>query len=97
LGEIIVANTKQSLKRVRQAEKHRVNNQWQKTRMSTYIKRVLVAIEAKDHTLAMREYSAMTSIIDRLSAKGIIHKNKAARHKSRINNKIKALVVKEAV
>jgi small subunit ribosomal protein S20 len=88
-----LANTKQAAKRARQAEKHRINNRWQITRMNTHLKRVLTAIDAKDHTLAMTEFSEMSSIVDRMATKGLIHRNKAARHKSRINAKIKALVV----
>lgn len=86
-----MANTKQALKRSRQAEKHRVENKWQISRMNTYIKRVIAAIESKDASNAKTEYQTAISIIDKMANKGLIHKNKAARHKSRLNKHIVAL------
>lgn len=83
-----MANSKQALKRSRQAEKHRVGNKWQTSRMNTSIKRVLAAIESKDSDTAKTEYRTAVSLIDRLVGKGLIHKNKAARHKSRLNKHI---------
>lgn len=83
-----MANTNQALKRARQSEKHRVSNRWQISRMNTHIKRVLTAIGSKDATAAKTEYQTAISIIDRLIHKGLIHKNKAARHKSRLNKHI---------
>ncbi len=90
-GAFPLANTKQALKRSRQAEKHRVENKWQISRMNTYIKRVLAAIESKDASNAKTEYQSAISIIDKMANKGLIHKNKAARHKSRLNKHILAL------
>ncbi len=86
-----MANTKQALKRSRQAEKHRVENKWQISRMNTYIKRVLAAIESKDASNAKTEYQTAIAIIDKMANKGLIHKNKAARHKSRLNKHIVAM------
>jgi small subunit ribosomal protein S20 len=86
-----LANTKQALKRSRQAEKHRVQNKWQVSRMNTHIKRVLAAIESKDVNKAKEEYKTAISITDRLVNKGLVHKNKAARYKSRLNKHIAAL------
>tara|TARA_B100000686_G_C16779644_1_gene970955 strand:- start:1780 stop:1968 length:189 start_codon:yes stop_codon:yes gene_type:complete len=57
----------------------------------TYIKRVNAAIEAKDSKAATEALSTAIPIIDRMADKGILHKNKAARHKSRLNAQIKAL------
>lgn len=88
-----MANTKQALKRSRQAEKHRVSNKWQMSRMNSHIKRVLHAIEGKDTAAAQAEYRTASSLIDRMAHKGLIHKNKAARHKSRLNARVKALVL----
>ena len=59
--------------------------------MRTYLKRVNVAILNKDKKVAEQAYSVSMPIIDRMADKGLIHKNKAARHKSRLNSKIKAL------
>lgn len=86
-----MANTKQALKRSRQAEKHRLENKWQVSRMNTHLKRVLAAIESKDVNKAKEEYKAAISVTDKLANKGLIHKNKAARHKSRLNKHIAAL------
>ena len=57
----------------------------------TYIKNVSKAIEAGDKAKAQELYSTMVKAIDKVSNKGIFHKNKVARHKSRLNNKIKAM------
>ena len=59
--------------------------------MRTYLKRVNAAILNKDKKVAEQAYSVSMPIIDRMADKGLIHKNKAARHKSRLNAKIKAL------
>lgn len=57
----------------------------------TYIKRVDTAIASGDHAAATEAYNSAVPVIDRMADKGIIHKNKAARHKSRLNSAIKAL------
>jgi len=57
----------------------------------TSIKKVDAAIAGGDHTSATAAYNAAVPIIDRMADKGIIHKNKAARHKSRLNTAVKAL------
>lgn len=86
-----MANTKQAKKRARQAEKARIANHSKKSTMRTLVKKVLQAIESKNQTLALEEYQKTSSMIDNLARKGIIHKNKAARHKSRLTAKIKAI------
>jgi small subunit ribosomal protein S20 len=57
----------------------------------TYIKKVDAAIAEGDHAAATEAYNTAVPIIDRMADKGIIHKNKAARHKSRLNTAVKAL------
>ena len=59
--------------------------------MRTNIKRVIAAIQTGDAEQARAAYTAAVPVIDRMADKGIIHKNKAARHKSRLNAQIKAL------
>lgn len=86
-----MANTIQAKKRVRQNEKRRQENKWQVSRMYTYIKKVLAAVAAGDRNQSQTEYKAAVSLIDRLVHKGLVHKNKAARHKSRLNKKIAVL------
>jgi small subunit ribosomal protein S20 len=86
-----VANTPQSKKRARQAVKSRARNAAQRSTMRTYVKRVVKAIAAGDKTLASNEFQLATSSLDRMASKGLIHKNKAARHKSRLTAQIKGL------
>ncbi len=57
--------------------------------MRTYIKRVYYAVEAGDKSAAEQAYKAAVPVIDRMAGKGLIHANKAARHKSRMNNNIR--------
>jgi small subunit ribosomal protein S20 len=57
----------------------------------TNIKRVIAAIASGDAEQARAAYDQAVPVIDRMADKGIIHKNKAARHKSRLNAQIKAL------
>ncbi len=57
----------------------------------TYIKRVQAAISNGDHEAASTAFTAAVPVIDRMADRGIMHKNKAARHKSRLNSAIKAL------
>lgn len=86
-----MANTKQAAKRARQAEKHRVGNKWQVSRMNTQIKRVATAVDEKNKTEAQDLYKQAASAIDRLVHKGLVHKNKAARLKSRLNKRLVAI------
>lgn len=86
-----MANSKQAIKRVRQSIKNRLSNRWQKSRMISHMTRVMKSVTAGTRTEALAEYKIATSFIDKLVNKGIIHKNKAARHKSRLNNHIKIM------
>lgn len=91
-----MANTKQAKKRVRQAEKHRAHNASMRSMLRTYIKKVIAAIATGDQKAASASLQEATPIIDRMVNKGIIHKNKAARHKSRLTLHIKKLGEKAA-
>ncbi|KAA3627668.1 MAG: 30S ribosomal protein S20 [Proteobacteria bacterium] len=86
-----MANSPQAAKRARQAEQHRQRNTSARSMMRTHIKRVVKAIEAGDKDAATAAYTAATPIIDRMAHKGLIHRNKATRHKSRLNARIKAM------
>ncbi len=86
-----MANTAQARKRARQNLKRRLHNNSLRSMVRTYIKRVVNAIITGDAEKAKTEYQAAEPVIDRMADKGIIHKNKAARHKSRLSAKIKAL------
>ena len=86
-----MANSPQARKRARQAEKARQHNMAQKSTMRTAIKKVLKAVQNGDKTLASTAYKAVVTLIDKASNKKLIHANKAARIKSRLNQKVKAL------
>ena len=86
-----MANSPQAKKRARQGESRRRHNASFRSMVRTYIKKVDAAIEGGDHTAAAEAYKNAVPVIDRMADKGIIHKNKAARHKSRLNSAVKAL------
>ncbi len=86
-----MANTAQARKRARQAEERRQRNTGRRSEMRTEIKKVIKAIEAGDKAAAADALKSATPLLDSLATKGLIHKNKAARHKSRLNAKIRAL------
>ncbi len=86
-----MANSAQATKRARQAEKHRQHNASQRSMLRTYTKAVVKAIAGGDQTAAQAAYKAAVPIIDRMANKGLIHKNKAARHKRRLNAHILAM------
>ena len=86
-----MANSPQARKRARQAEKRRSHNASLRSLVRTNIKRVVAAIAAGDAEQARAAYDQAVPVIDRMADKGIIHKNKAARHKSRLNAQIKGL------
>ncbi len=86
-----MANTAQARKRARQSVKVNAHNAALRSTLRTAIKKVIKAVEAGDKAVAMATYQENVSVIDRIADKKIIHKNKAARHKSRLTAAIKAL------
>jgi small subunit ribosomal protein S20 len=86
-----LANSKQSAKRARQGEKRRQRNIALRSRMRTAIKSVLHAVEAGDADKAATLYKDAVPKIDTMVTKGIVHRNQAARAKSRLNARIRAL------
>ena len=86
-----MANTAQARKRARQAVKQNAHNSSQRSPLRTAIKAVRQAIEAGDKAAAAVIFQNSVSTIDRIADKKIIHKNKAARHKSRLASALKAL------
>ncbi len=86
-----MANSPQARKRARQAEKHRVRNAGMRSMMRTHVKKVVYAIEAGDKAAAETAYKDAVPVLDSMARKGLVHKNKAARHKSRLNAQIRAL------
>ena len=91
-----MANTPQARKRARQAEKRRLRNRMHRSRVRTAIKKVLAAIQAGDRQRAEEAYRQAVPIIDSVARKGVIHPNKAARHKSRLSQHLRRLTSAEA-
>ncbi len=86
-----MANIKSAKKRARQAEGRRQHNASRRSMLRSYIKKVVYAIEAGDKKTAQAAFERAVPVIDVAANKGLIHKNKAARHKSRFSAAIKAL------
>ena len=86
-----MANIKSAQKRARQAEKLRKHNMGLRSMMRTKIKKVVNACDAGDKDAAQAAYKEAVPVIDSMINKGIVTKNKAARHKSRLNKRVKAL------
>jgi small subunit ribosomal protein S20 len=86
-----VANIKSAKKRAKQSEVRRMRNASQRSMLRSSIRKVLKAIDAKDKAAAQAAYQAAEPVMDRYAHHGLIHKNKAARHKSRLSAKIQAL------
>jgi len=86
-----LANSAQAKKRARQAEDSRQRNASQRSAMRTSVKALQKAIDSGDKEQATAAYQATVPVLDRLSRKGLVHKNAAARSKSRLNKAIRAL------
>jgi small subunit ribosomal protein S20 len=86
-----LANSAQARKRARQAETHRQRNAGQRATFRTAVKKVVYAIDAGDKAQAETLYKEAVPVIDQTSGKGLISANKGARHKSRLNARIRAL------
>lgn len=88
-----MANSSQAKKRARQNDKRRASNTSERSEMRTYLKQVTKATQEGNVSLATTLYKKAVSMVDRLAGKGLIHQNKASRHKSRLNARIKAKTV----
>jgi small subunit ribosomal protein S20 len=86
-----VANIKSAKKRAKQAVVRNLRNNSQRSMLRTAVKKVLKALDANDAAGAQEAFKVAQPILDRFSARGLIHKNKAARHKSRLTARIKAI------
>ena len=87
-----MANIKSAQKRARQAVKLRAHNMDLRSKLRTKIKNVINLIGQSNKEEANKAFKDAMPVIDSMVNKGIIKKNKAARHKSRLNKKIKNLV-----
>lgn len=88
---ISLANTSQARKRARQSEQRRAQNASIRSAMRTKVKNTVNAIQAGDKAAAEAAYKAAVPALDKVSSKNLIGANKAARHKSRLNTRIKAM------
>ncbi len=86
-----MANSAQAKKRARQAEDNRQLNTSQRSEMRTSIKKLKAAITSGDKDLATAAFKAAVPFLDKMARKGLVHKNSAARSKSRLNNAVRAL------
>ncbi|URJ30667.1 30S ribosomal protein S20 [Candidatus Blochmannia vicinus (nom. nud.)] len=86
-----MANTKSAKKNLIKSKSRRMYNISRRSMLRTFIKKVRMAIVAKDKNAAMAAFISMQKIIDRQACKGLIHKNKAARHKSRMYARIESM------
>jgi small subunit ribosomal protein S20 len=89
-----VANIKSAEKRAKQAVKRRAHNMAARSRLRTSIKKVLNAISGGQKGEAVEALKAAQPVIDTMVSKGIIHRNKAARHKRELNARVKGLAAK---
>jgi small subunit ribosomal protein S20 len=86
-----LANIKSAKKRARQNTKHRERNVALRSRMRSAVKKTLKALAAGDKATAEASFKAAVPEIDRMVTKGLIQKNRAAKYKSRMNARLKAL------
>ncbi|MFA5685008.1 MAG: 30S ribosomal protein S20 [Lysobacteraceae bacterium] len=86
-----MANIKSAKKRARQTIVRNERNVSQRSMLRTAVKKVIKAIDANDAAAATAAFNSAQPILDRFAARGLIHKNKAARHKSRLTARIRAL------
>ncbi len=86
-----MANSPQARKRARQADKKRNHNQGRRSMMRTSLKKATAAIESGNREEAEALYKSAVSALDIAAKNGLIHRNKAARHKSRLNTHIRAM------
>ena len=86
-----MANTKSAEKRSRQALVNRAQNVAHRSKVRSAVRKVVEAIKAGKKSDAAEALKAASPVIDAMARKGIIHKNKAARHKSRLASQIKAI------
>jgi small subunit ribosomal protein S20 len=86
-----MANHKSAEKRIRQNEKRKTINRANRSKLRTQIKKLRTALGASDKTASGETLAPTISLIDKAVNKGIIHKNTAARHKSRLTKHVNEL------
>ena len=86
-----MANIKSAEKRARQTIKRRAQNVATRSKLRTAIKSVVAAVDAGNKEAAAASLKAAVPVIDAMVNKGIIHRNKASRHKSHLNARVKEM------
>ena len=86
-----MANSASARKRANQAEQRRQANASRRSMMRTQLKAAVAAIASADKDAAVAAYNKVVPVLDRSATDGLISHNKAARHKSRLNTRVKAL------
>ncbi len=86
-----MANTKSAEKAARQSTKHRARNDAMTSKLRTAIRKATQAVQSGKQDEALAALAEATPVIDGMVNKGIIHRNKAARHKSRLTKQVRAL------
>ncbi|GAA5006853.1 30S ribosomal protein S20 [Pseudoluteimonas lycopersici] len=86
-----MANIKSAKKRAKQTVVRNARNVAQRSMLRTAVKKVVKALDANDAAGAETAFASAQPLLDRMAARGLIHRNKAARHKSRLTARIKAL------
>ena len=86
-----MANIKSAKKRAKQTVVRNARNAAQRSMLRTAVKKVVKALDANDAAGAETAFASAQPLLDRMAARGLIHRNKAARHKSRLTARIKAL------
>ena len=86
-----MANTAQTKKRARQNDTQRIHNASLRSTLRTALKKITKAILLGDKKVAKKTFDENVPVIDKIADKKIIHKNKAARHKSRLNSALKSM------
>lgn len=86
-----MANIKSQIKRNRQNEKRRLRNRYYAGRARTFVKKARLSIATGDPEEARQAALAAISALDKAAEKGVIHKNNAARRKSRLMKRLAAL------
>ena len=86
-----MANIKSAIKRARQNIKRKLHNTSARSMYRTYVKNVIAAVTSGNQELAQTAYTKAQIVLDKVAGKGLIHKNKASRLKSRLNERVKAM------
>ena len=89
-------NLNSAKKRMRQDVKRHSRNLWRKRRIKDQVKSLETALHGNDVNAAQTEFNKACSVLDKIAATGTIHKNTAARRKSRLAKRLKAMQTKKA-